>query len=465
MSSPEASDPAAEPSDVLSEDSWRSALDQQRQPPEDARASLLRLAKKAPALDLTTADIVFLGALTLRSESANTSSFSEGELLETFREALAITDPLAENARKRGTHSIARLREQRLLVRIDGAGVLRAGEYAQSRLATAIVQFFLEDEALTAESLSILTHSLISSLGGLVRAAQAATSADEVARAVVGPLRIAVSDLAEGIARRQRALDLRQEEFQRTLAGLLSSDWFSAMERCESLVESAGRTLRELNEVLLRDTHRMQEALQELRDLCREAGAAEAEVAVERVTEQVDRIAEWGSARQRAWSEYHQYVHAFLRDVVRLDPSRALTERLRNQLGGREGRAFALTVAAEPSIVLLREDAVLEKKPPVVRPKKEREKEPVVDVGADASAELERLVRHALDDGASGLADVTERVARELPEAERYVSAGRIAELVARLGRTERRYERPWLPIADAFLIEEWPVERARGEE
>ena len=45
------------------------------------------------------------------------------------------------------------------------AGVVRAGEYALTRLATGIVEFFLEEESLTRESLTLLTETLVRGLG------------------------------------------------------------------------------------------------------------------------------------------------------------------------------------------------------------------------------------------------------------------------------------------------------------
>lgn len=432
--------------------------------PAEPRALLEALVKKAPALELGSIDILFLAALYLRAERTAAASFGESDLIEVFREVVAIAGGSLDTARKRATHAIGRLREQRLLVRVDGSGVVRSGEYALTRLGTAIVQFFLEEEALTRESLSLLTQSLIATLRDVLAAARRATDPAQLRDAVVGPLRVTVADLAEGIARRQRALDVQQEDFQRSLASLLQADWFGALERCDGLLEETSRTLRELNEILLRDTHRLHEVLQPLREIARDAPCPEAEHAVERVSEQVDRIAEWGAARQRAWSEYHQSVHRFLRDIVRLDPTRALTERLRAQLGAKEGRSFALTVAAEPPIVLLRDVAVEIERPPVRRAKKPREKEPEAEEVADPEEALLGLVRAALDGGASSLAEVTDRVTRQLPEDERYVAAGRVAEMVARLARAEPRYERPWVPVADAFLVEEWPVLKKRDD-
>lgn len=44
-------------------------------------------------------------------------------------------------------------------------------------------------------------------------------------------------------------------------------------------------------------------------------------------------IVAWGNQRLAGWSDYYQYVQRFLRSVVRLDPSRAISERLRDGLG------------------------------------------------------------------------------------------------------------------------------------
>ena len=53
-----------------------------------------------------------------------------------FQQVCDVIAPGAENPRKRATHAIQRLREQRMLARVDGAGIVRAGEYA--RIASAL---------------------------------------------------------------------------------------------------------------------------------------------------------------------------------------------------------------------------------------------------------------------------------------------------------------------------------------
>jgi chromosome partition protein MukF len=422
------------------------------------------IAARRLTLELGTLDLCFLVALHVRGEGAGLTSFTEAQLEDVFAQASAVAAPEADQLRRRATHAIQRLRDQRMLARVDGQGVVRTGEFALSRLATAVVQFFLEEDVLTRETLGVLTHSLRVALAGVLDAARAASGPAAWQDGVVAPLRVTVAELVAGIERRQRGLDLAQEDFQAEIRRLLEADWFGAIDRCQDLLESTSATLRELNEVLLRDTAMLLAMLQDIEDLAVAAGEADSESAAHRVMDQVDRIAAWGSARQRAWSEYFQYVHRYLRDVVRLDPTRALMQRLRDQLAG-AGPRFSLAVAGAPPIRLLRTVAALPERPPVVRPRAPREREPAADVGEDPQALLDDKVRRALGAGATALSTVTGDVTRELPAPERFVEAGRVAETVARLARAASAIERPWVSVGDDLVIEDWSLEAAASEE
>jgi chromosome partition protein MukF len=422
----------------------------------DPNQVLVSLARSGAALELQPLDLCFLAALYLRASRSSLAAFTEDQLVDVFDQVCDAVEPGAE-ARRRSTHAIRRLREQRMLARVDGAGVLRAGEFALTRLATGILEFFLEDEALTRESLTVLTRTLLGSLADVLAASRAASSGDAWSTQVTAPLRVTVGELVGGIQRRQRGFDVQQEEIQRQIAGLLSADWFGAVDRCQSLLDTTSSTLRELNHVLLHDTHQLQATLQEILELAANAGAEEAEAAARNVTDQVDRIAAWGAARQRAWSEYYQYVHRFLRDVVRLDPTRVLTHRLRELLAGSRGRPFALTVAQAPPIRLLR--AVTpppEARPPVKRRKKEKEAGLDEVAPDDPQARLEAEVRAVIAGGAHGLREITAKLTEGLAPGERFAAAGKIAHAVARVGRPDASAERPWLPVDGALHIEEW---------
>jgi chromosome partition protein MukF len=434
------------------------------EPPAEPRRLLENLAGRGVTLELSTLDLCFVAALWLRARTQQLTSFSEQELGDIFRDACALVQPDATGVARRATAAIQRLRDQRLLARVDGAGIVRSGAYALTRLATSIVDFYLEEDALTGESLTLLMRTLRTSLAELHEQARSAENAEAFTERVAGPLRVTIRDLVDGIERRQRGLDLQQERLQQDIGRLLSADWFEAVARCQDLLEAATSTLRELNEVLLRDTHALVTELEDIRELAEARAAGEVEEACHRLSEQLDRISAWGSARQQAWSEYYQYVHRYLRDVVRLDPTRALTERLRAELTGRAGRSFSLVVAAQPPLAVPRNVVAPAERPPLERPRAERER-PLAETAPDPRDELlAESVQAALDGGAQTLSAVTQAVVERLPQAERFSSAGRVAEVVTRLAAVESEHERPWERVDEGIYIEEWALERGPSE-
>jgi len=424
----------------------------------DPQHFLSSLAQRGVAVELETPDLCFLAALYLRSERGSLASFPEEHLVDVFEQANAVIEPEG-GASRRATHAIRRLREQRMLARVDGAGVLRAGEYVLTRLATGIVEFFLDDETLTHENLTLLTHTLLASLSSVVSAARCARDPEAWRGGVVGPLRVTIAELVSGIQRRQRGFDLRQEQLQHEIAALLQADWFGAVDRCQSLLDATSLTLRELNQVLLRDAHDLHAALQEIQDASVAAGVQDAEETCRVIADQVDRIAAWGAARQRAWSGYYQYVLRFLRDIVRIDPSRVTTHRVRERLAGQGGRPFALMVAAAPAPRLLRDvEPPAGERPPVRRRRPKPEPALSEEPAEDPQTKLDTDVRAVMASGVRGLGELTTRLTSELPESQRFVAAGRIAYTAARVSRPDARAERPWVPIEGGLEIEEWTL-------
>lgn len=414
-------------------------------------------------LDLKPVDLCFLVALHTRAGQSNLTCFEEEVLLDVFEQVCDAVDSDGENLRKRATHAIQRLREQRLLSRVDGDGLLRAGDYSMTRLASGIVEFFMADQVLTRESLSLLTKALLVSLAQVKSQAKGAQTPEEWRLNVVGPLRVTVGDLVAGIERRQRGLDAQQEQVRKQIGELLEADWFSAVDRCQHLLDDTTTTLAELNSVLLHDTYQILAVLSDIEQAASQARMTEAEEATQRVSEQVDRVAAWGRTRQLAWSTYYQYVHRYLRDVVRLDPSRALSERLRNQLAGWTKQPFYWVIAQASKIRVLRENAIREQRPPVVRPAQDREV-PLEHVPSDAEATtLEELVRAALASGRTTLADVLDVVLPQIDAAKRFAAVGRIAAQVAVEAAARSDRDRPWVQVPGEVEVEDWMLPGGRA--
>jgi chromosome partition protein MukF len=424
----------------------------------DPHRLLSGLTRDRVFIELGTLDVCFLAGLHLRAEQDGLAAFEEELVLDVFEQICDLVEPRAENVRKRATHTIQKLRSQRLLARIDATGIVTAGEYSLTALATVIVRSFLEDEGLTRESLTLLTGAVISNLAEIRTAAGRAEGEDDWRSGVVSPLRVTVADLVRGIERRQRGLDGQQEDLQGEIGKLLQADWFGAVERCQALLDRMTATLQELNEVLLRDNSQIQMLLQEVQQAAGVAGAPEAEDAAQHVSEQVDRVAAWGASRQEAWSGYYRYVHRFLRDVVRLDPDRALSQRLVNQLRGWTSRPFLFVAASEGRIRLLREASVRRERPPVARPRSDRERDPSTVATDGQGPDLEDLVEEAVSHGAVSLAGVTRRVVARLDPSEHYRAIGRVTGILGRRHPIRTARERPWRSVTETVEIEDWRV-------
>lgn len=424
----------------------------------DPSRFIAALARDKVSLELKTVDLCFLAGLYLRADRKSLASFEEDALIDMFEQICDVVDPGVDRPRKRATHAIQRLREQRMLARIDGSGIVRSGEYALTRLAAAVVEYYLADEALSRESLTLLTGTLRAQLAEILAAAKQAKTGDDWREGVVFPLGVTVQELVGGIERRQRGLDSQQEEVQAEITSLLQADWFGAVESCQELLDMTTSTLGELNEVLLRDSQHLIALLQEIQALADEVEQVEPQEAVQRVIEHIDRISAWGRARQRAWSEYYQYVHRYLRDVVRLDPARALSQRLRDQITGWATLPFYLRISDTQSILLLRPLESRVERPPVSRPRADRETALDLVEPEDERLAIATLVADALALGAKSLAEVTNAVLEKIPEDLHYVVAGRVAGEVAKVTQIHSDLERPWRPVLSGLEVQDWEL-------
>lgn len=431
----------------------------------DPHQIIAALRKAEASLRLDTIDLCFLVALRARSRQQGLTSFDEELLYATFDQVSDVTEVDAANLRTRATYAIERLRKQRLLSRIDGSGILRSGEYALTRLAVAVVEFFDGGKALTRDNLSVLTKTLVSQLQEIRIDAQ--LGRPELWPRITEHLRVTVADLLDGIEQRQHGLDAQQEDTRARIATLLDQDWFESIEACENLLENTSATLRELNEVLLEDSTHLRALIQHIEQLAMDAGADEAQHAAEQVMNQLERVEAWGVGRQKAWSEYFQFVQRYLRTVVRMDPSRALSQRLREQIAGWCAAPFSFVTSDAAPLRVMRAQTVVTERPPVQQARTERDV-PLEEATAEAprSVELERLVRDSLDRGIQTLAGVLQDVLAQLPEEEHFRAAGQIAHLVAQTRRVRGHVrERPWVAVHGDLVVEDWrldPKEKQR---
>lgn len=431
----------------------------------DLTQTLSALHEAQTGLALSSTDLCFLVALRARADQAGFTAFDEDALGDVFHQVLTLLEPGSESPRARATAAIRRLREQRLLTRIDGAGVVRAGEYALTRMADALAEFFLQEETLTRESLALLTHTLTQQLEDVRAAAKRAKTPDEWRAKVAQPLRITAGDLLGGIERRQRGLDRSQEQVRARIAALLRDDWFAAIAACEELLEDTAATLRELNDILLRDAASLLTLLQDIGERAREAGAVEGENASQQLGDQVDRVAAWGASRQRAWSDYYRYVQRFLRDVVRLDPGRALSQRLREQLrtwGDTPERRYHYICAEATPLPMPRVPDMRSVKPAVARARAGHLPELEAVLADGQGLELDQKAKALLAARPTRLTELLRALVALVPPEERFRTVGRVTGLCGDVP-IAREHERAWTPIGGGLVVQDWVFTWKKG--
>ena len=418
------------------------------------------------ALDLKTIDLCFLAALYARGNDQGLSALEDEDMVAVFEQVCDLVEPGAENPRRRATLAIQRLREQGLLARIDGDGLARPGDYSLTLLSTGIVEFFIADsrDILDKKSLDLLTGQVIAALTEVLGAARQARTGQERADVVVGPLRVTVRDLVTGIDRRQRGLERQQEALKARISDLLAKDWFAAIDECEDLLSDSARTLAELKTVLLSRVHQMQGLLQDIEQAAEDQHLPGAAQEAREVASHLDRIAAWGNARQKSWSDYYEYIHDYLRDVVRLDPDRALSERLRDQLTGWPGNRFFLVIPQPQPMRVLRDMETRIVRPPVVRPSKDREADLDDMPDGPDPAEIVQRATDALARSPDTLASVVREVLAGLDEDRRYPAIGEVAALVAERAALPPGKDRPWVTLPGGYEIEDWPLRREAGK-
>jgi len=143
--------------------------------------------------------------------------------------------------------------------------------------------------------------------------------------------------------------------------------------------------------------------------------------------------------------------------VVRLDPDRALSQRLRDQLAGWPEAPFRLVVCEPARVWTLRNPDTRPIRPPVTRPVRNREHEPAPTRPANNSADLEERVRQSLAT-ARTLSEVLQDVLARTEPPQHFVTVGRVAAQVAIEAYPRPERERPWVDVGQ-LTIEDWSLD------
>lgn len=264
------------------------------------------------SLQLDRERLAFLSGIHAYLELNPDTVLGEAELRDVFSLLNDVVQGDQASLALRGTHAIDSLCRQHLLVRADLGGIAAEGEFTLSPLGKTLAEWFSAHETLTRESLEVMLTRVRGDLA-VVRAAAAAGGDDRHWRTqVVAPLKLTVAGLVKMIDRRQRGMDVQQQETRERIGHLLEVRWLDAVDQCEALLQDTSATLHELNRTLMSETEGVSNLLNEIYDAADAARRDEALDAVSHVRTQIERVAAWGDSRFQSWSAYYQNVHELI---------------------------------------------------------------------------------------------------------------------------------------------------------
>jgi chromosome partition protein MukF len=427
--------------------------------------TIARTWSKDFALQLDREDAAFLAGIHAWLAINPDPTLDEDQLRNIYRIVSEVAHGDLTTVMQRATSAIARLREQRLMVRTDTAGIVRGGDYSLSRMGSAIAEWFGEQEGLTRQSLEVMMVRIRADLGQIKLAAEEGGDREHWEAQVSGPLRLTVAGLMEVVDSRQQGMDVQQEEIRERIGAMLEEGWFEAIRSCEELLGATSGSLQELHRALMHEIEGMSSLLNEIEELCEDVRQDEAVAAVAHVRRQMERINAWGESRFAAWSEYYQNVHEFIRAVVSVDPDRAVRTRLRDALRdyGRPLLWF-LNVAEQPPYRHLRDLSQDQSAQQVER--KWQPARAALDEAAFVRSLLERLEGELLlrlqQDERVELIEILRKLLPDHTFHELYVLAGDLAEWLVRHGAPQPLWETPWQHLGQGIEIQDLTVRQKR---
>lgn len=309
------------------------------------------------SITLPTERLTFLLAIAMLNGERFDGEMSEAELIDAFRPISIGFEQCQDTLALRANNAINDLVKQRLISRFNSDLTEGQAIYRLTPLAVGISDYYIRQREFSNLRLS-LQLSIVAQ--ELKRAANAATeNGDEMHwhRHVFAPLKYSVAEIFDSIDMSQRVMDEQQAEVKQKIAALLSQDWQSAINNCETLLSETSATLRELQDTLEAAGDKLQTRLLQIQEatLC-DPTLNKINNVVMDLQHKLDRIVSWGQQTIDLWIGYDKHVHKFIRTAIDLDKNRVFSQRLRRSIQSYFSHPWSLVFANADRLLDMRDD-------------------------------------------------------------------------------------------------------------
>ena len=341
----------------------------ENQPPSSVPEAVSRAFHTGMKLHLNSEDIAFIAGIQTYVEIEHSFSLEFSDLEKIFYIVNEIAKSSQDNLSQRTHNAVERLLKNQMIIRVDGGGISHRPVYDVTQLGKAIVAYMTSKTKLTRQNLTIITSRIISFLADIRRALTTSGSQSFWEEKVLMPLGIVVSELLEAIEKRQKGLDIEQQEVRSQISELLEKQWMDALEACETLLSTTSGTLQELYRTLLSENSTIKLGLNDIYEQAERHGQPKVLEIVENIYNRLDQLEQWGKERVASWSQYYRRVNDFLQSIVRFDPNREVSYKLKEQIRSYPQDPWFMQMIEPTTYRTIREINLAPKKESVTRDK------------------------------------------------------------------------------------------------
>lgn len=323
--------------------------------PSNVPEAVSRAYNSGIEINISREDMAFIAGIHTYTDIQQIYALEAADLEKVYQIVTDITHSNPESVSQRVISATERLHKNQLLIRIDGGGMSQRPLYDMTQLGKSIVSFLNEKEKLTRQNLTIITSRIISFLSEIRTSLETSGSETFWTEKVQLPLKCIVGELLEAIEKRQRGLDLEQNEVRSQISQLLEKNWLEALESCEQLLTTTSDTLQELYRTILSENTAIKQGLSEIFEQADDYRQPQVLDTIDTIFHRLDQLEQWGKERVASWSQYYRRVNDFLQSIVRFDPNRELSRKLTEQLQEYPQRPWFIQLINPPTFKTLKE--------------------------------------------------------------------------------------------------------------
>jgi chromosome partition protein MukF len=206
-------------------------------------------------------------------------------------------------------------------------------EYVLTGIGESVAEWNSSRGELSAESLMSILEAFNAQLSVVAERSRRADF-EEDWKHIERQIRWVLSSLLKDVQEHQTLLDVAFADITELIPELLERPSEDSIEKCEDVLDQVVRTIADLYRVVHQAANTAYGLIAHIESNAKASKECPSSVIAHagHVAVQIAEITEWTMLRQKSWVEHHAFVHQFVRNVIRVDRERRITDALKRGL-------------------------------------------------------------------------------------------------------------------------------------